>query len=91
MIRVTLRIDDPDLEAAWEAIPAGKRSELARRALVAYLRPEGWARDVLDRLQEIERLVRTGGTRGTPGADPILEDARLPDALAGSVAELLDW
>ncbi len=91
MIRVTLRLDDPDLEAAWAAIPVGQRTETARRALVAYLRPEGWARDVLDRLQEIERLVRTGGVGGVRGIDSVPEDSPVPDALAGSVAELLEW
>lgn len=90
-MRITLRIDDPDLEAAWQALPVGQRTETARRALVAYLRPEGWARDVLDRLREIERLVRTGGIGGGPGAVPVAEDPPVPDALAGSVAELLDW
>lgn len=84
MMKITIRVDDPELEAAWRAIAPGRRNATAQEALRAYLVPAGLIRQLLQRLEAWE-------VRSTPAADPVAHRDTGAEDLAASVEDILNW
>lgn len=88
--KVTLILRDPDMIAAWNAIPSGARQHTAETALRAYLLPGGQT----DLIAAIDRL-RESVSSGVPLApapatsEPPHEQAR--QLVHQSLADLMAW
>ncbi|MDA8207082.1 MAG: hypothetical protein M0Z36_13530 [Thermaerobacter sp.] len=87
--KVTLILRDPDMIAAWNAIPSGARQHTAETALRAYLLPGGQT-DLIAAIDRLREGLQTG---------PIIPPASIPEApdeqtrqmVHQSLADLMAW
>jgi hypothetical protein len=88
--RYYFRLSDPDVEAAFLALPARARNDTILRALRQYLLPGGFV-DVLARLDALETAIR-GQQTFSPAQTPELSThPESPDMTSQWAAALQAW